>query len=91
MANNMKEHGRKVREAILTAIITYIEEHGYPPTNREICDMVGLKSTSTVYSHLLKMKDLGMIETDDTFGAPRAIRIPGYKFVKEEVDGENKN
>ena len=91
MANNTKEHGKEVRETILKAIITYIEEHGYPPTNREICDMVGLKSTSSVYSHLLKMKDLGMIETDDMLGARRAIRIPGYKFVKEEGDGKNKN
>lgn len=91
MASNTKEHGKKVREAILKAIIAYIEEHGYPPTNREIGAMVGLKSTSSVYTHLLKMKDSGMIETDDTFCAPRAIRVPGYRFVKEENDAENKN
>ena len=53
--------------------------------------MVGLRSTSTVYTHLLKMKDEGMIETDDTFCAPRAIRVPGYRFVKEDNDAENKN
>ena len=91
MANNMKEHGKKVREDILNAIINYIKEHGYPPTHREIGAMVGLRSTSTVYTHLLKMKDEGMIETDDTFCAPRAIRVPGYRFVKEDNDAENKN
>ena len=87
-ANNTKERGNATREAILKAIVEYIEEHGYPPTNREIGNMVGLKSTSSVYSHLLKMKDLGMIETDDTFGAPRAIRVPGYKFMKEDDNGK---
>ena len=86
-ATNTKEHGKKVREDILKAIINYIEEHGYPPTNREIGAIVGLKSSSSVYTHLLKMKDEGMIETDDTFCVPRAIRVPGYKFVKEENDG----
>lgn len=83
MANNDKKHGQQTREAILKAIISYIGQHGYPPSNREIGKMVGLKSTSSVYNQLLKMKNLGMIETDEAFGSPRAIRVPGYKFVKE--------
>ena len=77
-------HGRKVRERILDAIISYIEEHGYPPTVREISDMVGLKSTSSTQSHLIRMKADGMIETDAPEFSTRAIRVPGYKFVKEE-------
>ncbi len=86
MANKIKEHGRRVREDIYKSIIQYIGEHGYPPTNREIGQMVGLKSTSTVHHQLLIMKDDGMIETDEDFGKPRAIRVPGYKFVKVEAD-----
>ena len=76
--------GQKTREAIYRAIISYIEKNGYPPSNREIGKMVGLKSTSSVHTQLLKMKELGMIETDETFGASRAIRVPGYKFVRAE-------
>lgn len=72
------------REEILETIITYIQAHGYPPTVREIGDAVNLKSTSTVHAHLVRMLELGMIETDNNFGTPRAIRVPGYKFVKEE-------
>lgn len=68
---------------ILDVIIHYIEKYQYPPTIREICDMVGLKSTATVHSHLVNMSEKGLIETEG-FGIPRAIRIPGYKFVKEE-------
>lgn len=83
MRQNTKEHGEKTREAIYKAIISYIERHGYSPTNREIMSMAGLKSTSSVHEHLLAMKELGMIETDAGFGASRAIRVPGYKFVKE--------
>lgn len=80
---NTKEHGEKTREAIYKGIISYIERHGYSPTNREIMHMVGLKSTSSVHEHLLVMKELGMIETDAGIGASRAIRVPEYKFVKE--------
>lgn len=51
---------------------------------REIGDGVGLKSTSSVQSHLRRMFDEGIIETDAKFGSPRAIRVPGYRFVKED-------
>lgn len=83
MRKNTREHGERTREVIYKAIVSYIERHGYPPTNREIGEMVGLKSTNTVYYHLLVMKESGMVETDEGFGASRAIRVPGYKFVKE--------
>lgn len=77
------ESGAEARKNILTAIVGYIEAHGYPPTVREICSLSGYKSTSTVQAHLSKMLDLGMIETDAQTGSSRAIRVPNYRFVKE--------
>lgn len=71
------------REEILEKIVAYIQEHGYPPSVREIGELVNLKSTSTVHSHLTQMFRDGMLETDAEFGTPRAIRVPGYRFVKE--------
>lgn len=82
-----KQHGEKTRERILAAIISYIEKHGYPPTVREISDIVGLKSTSSTQSHLKRMLIKGMIETDAPESSPRAIRVPGYKFTK--AGGQN--
>lgn len=73
-----------MRQVILNAIVNYITEHGYPPTVREICEMTALKSTNSVQRHLEKMQDIGMIETDAHKAGARAIRIPGYKFVKVE-------
>lgn len=67
--------------------MAYIEEHGYPPTRREIGAGVNLKSTSSVHAHMCRMFTEGMLETDSEFGEPRAIRVPGYKFTKEEADG----
>lgn len=78
----IKRQGEKVREDMLQAIIGYIEHHGYSPSVREIGEMTGLKSTSSVQSHLKKLLDDGKLETDAEYGAPRAIRVPGYKFVK---------
>lgn len=80
----MIQRGIHARKAILKYIIDYIQKHGYPPTVREIGDGVGLKSTSTVQNHLTIMLDEGMIESDGKISSPRAIRVPGYRFVKEE-------
>lgn len=83
--NSASERGVWIREKILTVIIEYIQINGYPPTVREIGDWVGLASTSSVYTHLQKMDALGMIVLGDSC-SPRAIRVPGYKFVKEDND-----
>ena len=80
MANNTIEHGIAVRKQILSYIVSYLTEHGYAPTVREIATGVGLKSNSSVHSHLLRMFNDGMLETDAGIGAPRAIRVPGYRF-----------
>lgn len=65
-----------MKEKILTAIKDYIKQHGYPPSFREIGDMVGLQSTSSVQKYIKKMLELGVLETDHP-GMARAIRVPG--------------
>lgn len=70
------------REEILQAIISFIQEHGYSPSVKEIGGMVGLKSKASVHAHLTRMFADGMLETDAEPSAARAIRVPGYKFVK---------
>lgn len=55
---------------------------GYPPSVREICNAVGLKSTSTVHGHLERLEKKGMIRRDAT--KPRAIEIVNeYSYQKE--------
>lgn len=73
--------GLDTREKILDAIIAYIQEHGYPPTIEEIGQAVGLKSKATTHHHLNVLLEEGKLETDAP-GAPRAIRVPGYRFEK---------
>ena len=60
-----------------TLILEFIKKEkftkGYPPSVREICDAVGLKSTSTVHSHLNKLENLGYIRRDPS--KPRTLEI----------------
>ncbi|MDD6208851.1 MAG: transcriptional repressor LexA [Clostridiales bacterium] len=63
-------------------ILEYIKEQilkkGYPPTVREICETVHLKSTSSVHSHLESLEKNGYIRRDPT--KPRAIEIVDDTF-----------
>ncbi|MCT4618764.1 MAG: transcriptional repressor LexA [Marinisporobacter sp.] len=63
----------KQQEKILNYIKNEVEVKGYPPSVREICAAVGLKSTSTVHGHLAKLEKNGYIRRDPT--KPRAIEI----------------
>lgn len=58
---------------ILLYIKNEVQRQGYPPAVRDICKGVGLKSTSTVHSHLEKLEAKGYIRKDPT--KPRAIEI----------------
>lgn len=75
------ERGACIRQAMFDGIKQYIRQHGYSPSVREIGDMVGLKSTSSVYSHLHVMFAEGILETYAAPGTARAIRVPGWKFI----------
>lgn len=79
------EQGHETRKRIYDFVVDYIQEHGYPPTVREIADGVYLISTSSVHMQLLRLFEEGVLETDTATGSARAIRVPGYKFVREEV------
>ncbi|MDD6332577.1 MAG: transcriptional repressor LexA [Clostridium sp.] len=63
-------------------ILEYMKEQilskGYPPSVREICTAVHLKSTSSVHSHLETLEKNGYIRRDPT--KPRAIEIVDDTF-----------
>ena len=69
----LNEKQQKVYEFIKT----YLSKKGFPPTVREICKAVNIKSTSSVHAILSKLEELKYIQKDPTH--PRAI-----KLLKEE-------
>ena len=54
-------------------LLEFTKTNGYPPSVREICKAVSLKSTSTVHGHLKRLEKKGLIYRDPT--KPRAIVI----------------
>ncbi|MFO7941319.1 MAG: transcriptional repressor LexA [Bacillota bacterium] len=63
----------KRQRDVLSYIIESTRERGFPPSVREICQGVGLKSPSTVHSHLSSLEQKGYIRRDPSKG--RAIEI----------------
>ena len=81
-------------ETVLTArqqeiwqfLVEYVEDHGYPPTVREIGERVGLASPSTVHAHLANLERVGLIKRDPT--KPRAIELTGHRRVEQHTSDE---
>jgi len=63
------------QQQIYDYILAFAEEHGYPPSVREIAEAVGLKSPATVHFHLKGLREAGFISQAE--GKTRAITIIG--------------
>jgi repressor LexA len=61
------------QQEIWKFLTDYVDEHGYPPTVREIGEAVGLASPSTVHAHLANLERAGLIKRDPT--KPRALEL----------------
>lgn len=61
------------QEKILAYIQQEIHNRGYAPSVREIGEAVGLKSTSTVHGHLMRLEKKGLLYRDAM--KPRAMGI----------------
>lgn len=68
---------------IYNFIKAQIQLKGYPPAVREICQAVGLKSTSTVHGHLERLEKKGYIRRDPT--KPRAIELIKDSVTRKEL------
>lgn len=69
-------------------ILKYMKEcilmNGYPPSIREICMAVGLRSTSSVHAHLSTLEKNGYIRRDSS--KTRAIEIIDEEFIPTRRD-----
>ena len=65
------------QQEIWQFLVEYVDDHGYPPTVREIGDAVGLASPSTVHAHLANLERAGLVRRDPT--KPRAIELVGRR------------
>jgi repressor LexA len=63
------------QQEIWDYLVDYVDQHGYPPTVREIGEAVGLASPSTVHAHLANLERAGLLRRDPT--KPRALELVG--------------
>ncbi|AYA99948.1 transcriptional repressor LexA [Lachnoanaerobaculum umeaense] len=73
------------QKEIYNVIKDSILNKGYPPSVREIGELVGLKSTSSVHAHLNTLEKKGYIRKDPT--KPRTIEITDdtFNLTRREV------
>ena len=57
----MKEINEKVYK-VYDFTVNYLKENGFPPSIREICEKLNIKSTATAYSYVEKLKNMGLLE-----------------------------
>ena len=70
---------------ILNYIRKQVEEVGYPPSVREICKAVGLKSTSSVHLYLSRLAEKGYIKKGSL--KTRALKVTGQNVSEvKDVD-----
>ncbi len=78
----MKDLTPKQQE-IYDFIVSFSDEHGYPPSVREIGQAVGLKSPSTVHFHIKGLENAGVITK--AAGKTRAMTLT------EETEGARRD
>ena len=67
--SNLKEREQRILEFMKREIKT----KGYPPTVREICTALGIKSTSTVHKDIASLVEQGYLRKDPS--KPRALMV----------------
>ena len=71
------------QQEIWQFLVGYVDDHGYPPTVREIGEAVGLASPSTVHAHLANLERAGLLRRDPT--KPRALELIGHRRAEPEA------
>lgn len=83
----MKNELTAKQKEILDYIKSVTLEKGYPPTVRDICEAVSLKSTASVHAHLNSLQNKGYIKKDPS--KPRAIEITDEDFSLYKREFQN--
>ena len=78
----IKENSDKQTQ-IYNFLIEFTKSKGHPPSVREICQAVSLKSTSTVHGHLKRLEKKGLLYRDPT--KPRALEIVELSNEEKEL------
>lgn len=73
------------QQEILDFLKTSILQKGYPPSVRDICIAVNLKSTSSVHAHLETLEKNGYIKRDPAKNRAIEIIDDSFQMVRQEM------
>lgn len=78
--NKITPKGKETMDKIYESIVSFTIENLYPPSIPEIKELVGIKSSSTIQTNLVRLEREGKIKLGD---GNRCIKLLGYKLVLE--------
>ena len=70
---------------VLAFIHRYTDENGFPPTVRDICAELHIKSTATAYDYVNRLKEMGRLQK--TAGKKRAVAVRTANAVRVPLVG----
>jgi len=73
------------QQEILEYLKTSILKKGYPPSVRDICTAVNLKSTSSVHAHLETLEKTGYIKRDPAKNRAIEIIDDSFQMIRQEM------
>jgi repressor LexA len=71
---------------VLECIVSYIDDNGYPPSQRDIATGLKLRSTSTVVKHLKSLEQLGFIRRSSV-GRSIVLAVPNSNSISIPIIG----
>ena len=74
----------KKQEEVLTVIKKCIAEHGYAPSVREVCELMNLSSTATVFVHMRHLMKKGYLKQTDNKFRTLEVLVPNEYLEKNE-------
>ena len=72
-------------DTVFEFITNYTDENGFPPTVREICSELHIKSTATAYDYVNRLKEMGRLQK--TAGKKRAVAVANTNSVRVPLIG----
>lgn len=70
---------------VLAFIHRYTDENGFPPTVRDICAELHIKSTATAYDYVNRLKEMGLLSKAS--GKKRAVAVRTANAVRVPLVG----
>lgn len=76
----------KMQEKTLDSIKEFKSIHGYPPTVREICEVLNLSSPATVHAHITALTNKGYLKKNGTKNRAIELLVDNeYDINKEDI------